>query len=180
MGFTPCEGLIMGTRPGDIDAGVVLRLMAKEELSIGETETLLNRRSGLLGLSGISDDFREILAARAKGNERAVLAVDAFCHRLKKYLGAYAAILGKVDAVVFTGGIGEHIPEIRSRAIEGLQGWGIKLDEGANQEVSGKEACLSHSDSSASIWVVPADEELIIARDTVRCVEDASMFAESE
>jgi acetate kinase len=173
LGFSTYEGLVMGTRPGDLDAGALLYLMQKENLSINETESLLNRRSGLLGISGVSNDFREILAARARGNEQAELAIEVFCYRIRKYLGAYAAVLGHVDAIAFTGGVGEAVPEVRTRSLAGLASWGVKLDAGANEQVIGSEGAISAPDSAVSVWVIPANEELVIARDTVRCVEDA-------
>lgn len=175
MGFTPAEGLIMGTRPGDVDAGALLHLMIKEGMAPGEVETLVQRRSGLMGLSGVSNDMREVLAARSKGNEQAALAVDAFVHRLRKYIGAYMAVLGKVDAIGFTGGIGENMPEVRARALDHLAPWGIHLDAGANEETIGREGRISTDDSRISVFVIPANEELVIARDTVRCVEDARL-----
>lgn len=180
MGFTPCEGLIMGTRSGDIDAGALLYLMRKESLSIAEAETLINRRSGFLGISRASNDFREVLAKRATGSEAAELAIDAFIHRLRKYLGAYAAVLGRVDAVAFTGGIGEHVPEVRQRALAGLAGWGIEIDQGRNETLAGGDGRISTDRSPASVWVVPTDEELVIARDTARCVEDANWILSRE
>jgi len=177
MGMTPCEGLVMGTRPGDVDPGALLYLMEKEGLTVGEAETLLNRRSGLLGVSGISNDFREVLAARARGNEMASLAIDLFCYRLKKYLGAYYAVLGHVDAIAFTGGIGEMVPEVRSKSLVGLSGAGVKIDGRANERAVGAETLISSEKSNAQVWVIPANEELVIARDTARCVEDAGRTA---
>ena len=177
MGMTPCEGLVMGTRPGDVDPGALLYLMEKEGLTVGEAETLLNRRSGLLGVSGISNDFREVLAARARGNEMASLAIDLFCYRLKKYLGAYYAVLGHVDAIAFTGGIGEMVPEVRSKSLVGLSGAGVKIDGRANEKAVGVETLISSKKSNAQVWVIPANEELVIARDTARCVEDAGRTA---
>jgi len=177
MGMTPCEGLVMGTRPGDVDPGALLYLMEKEGLTVGEAETLLNRRSGLLGVSGISNDFREVLAARARGNEMASLAIDLFCYRLKKYLGAYYAVLGHVDAIAFTGGIGEMVPEVRSKSLVGLSGAGVKIDGIANEKAVGVETLISSKKSNAQVWVIPANEELVIARDTARCVEDAGRTA---
>lgn len=180
MGFTPAEGLVMGTRPGDVDAGALFHLMHRENLTIGEIETILQRRSGLAGLSGGSNDLREIFAARSAGNEAAALAIDVFVHRLKKYIGAYAAVLGRVDAIGFTGGIGENIPEIRARALDGLAPWGVAVDAGANEEAGGVEARISSpypSGGGVAIWVIPSNEELILARDAVRCVEDARRTA---
>jgi acetate kinase len=173
MGFTPCEGLVMGTRPGDVDIGAIMHLMAKEDMTIGEVETLINRRSGLLGLSGISNDFRDILAARARGNEDAALATDVFCYRIRKYIGAFAAVLGHIDAIAFTGGIGESLPEIRARAVYGIEERGVELDQGANEGAGGAETRISTPNSKVAVWVIPANEELVIARDTVRNVEDA-------
>lgn len=177
MGFTPCEGLVMGTRPGDVDIGAIMHLMAKEDMTIGEVEALINRRSGLLGLSGISNDFRDILAARARGSEDAALATDVFCYRIRKYIGAFSAVLGRVDAIAFTGGIGESLPEIRARAVHGGEERGLELDQGANESAVGTEARISAPDSKVAVWVIPANEELIIARDTVNNVEDAGRAA---
>lgn len=166
MGFTPLEGLVMGTRSGDIDAAIVLHVMRKEELGHWEMNALLNKHSGLIGLSGLSNDMRALLDAEASGNERAKLAVDVFCYRLKKYIGAYAAALGGLDAVAFAGGIGENAAVVRERTVAGLEGLGVRLDRAANQAARGREAEISPSGSPVRVFVVPTNEELLIARDT--------------
>jgi acetate kinase len=174
MGFTPLEGLIMGTRSGDLDPAIVLHVMAKEELSASELNALLNKHSGLLGLSGLSNDMRALLEADAAGQARARLAVDVFCYRLRKYLGAYLASLGGIDAVAFAGGIGENAPEVRRRSMAGLEALGLRLDEGKNQQARGVEAEISPPGSSARVFVVPTNEELLIAHDTVAIVVGAA------
>lgn len=171
MGFTPLEGLIMGTRSGDIDPAAVLHVIAKEELRLSEANTLLNKHSGLLGISGISNDMRELQTAAAKGNEDAQLAIDMFCYRLKKYIGAYAAAMGGVDHLVFTGGIGENSALIRERSVDGLAFMGLEIDPARNADPEARgERQISMATSRAKIWVIPTDEELVIARDTVRCI----------
>jgi len=163
MGFTPLEGLVMGTRSGDLDAGVVLHL-ARSGHAWKEIEEGLNRRSGLLGLSGISDDVRDLLAREAEGHSGAKLALDVFCMRIRKYVGAYAAVLGGLDAIAFGGGIGENSPEIRERVLRPLAWLGIELDDGANASCTGRETRISTERSAVSVHVVPVDEEPIIAR----------------
>lgn len=177
MGFTPAEGLVMGTRGGDVDPGALLHLMLKEGMSPGELDTLVQRQSGLRGVSGVSNDIRDVLAARAGGNENAALAVAVFIHRLRKYIGAYAAVLGRVDAIGFTAGVGENVPEIRAGALTGLGAWGVRLDLGANEETIGVEGLISTPDSRVGVFVIPANEELVIARDAVRCLEDMARAA---
>ena len=170
MGFTPLEGLIMGTRCGDIDPGAVLHLMAKEQLTPAEMDVMLNRRSGLYGLSMESNDMRTLLDLIERGHAAARLAVDAFCYRAKKYLGAYFAVLNGCDAVIFTGGIGENAPSIRSGICESLECLGIRLDNQRNDEVIGVEANIAAGDAKAAVWVIPTDEGLVIARDALRCL----------
>jgi acetate kinase len=170
MGFTPLEGLLMGTRTGDLDPAVVFHVMHQEDLSEHQVNTLLNKHSGLYGVSGVSNDMRELLAAEAKGHERAHLAVEMFCYRLRKYIAAYAGAMGGVDAVLFTGGIGENSPSIRARALEGLEFMGIHLDAARNDAALGREAKISTDASPVASFVIPTNEELIIARDTVRLV----------
>jgi acetate kinase len=170
MGFTPLEGLVMGSRSGDIDAAIVLHLMAKEELGSTELNALLNKHSGLIGLSGLSNDMRKLLEAEAAGNERAKLAIDVFCYRLRKYVGAYVAALGGLDALVFTGGIGENAPGVRARSAQGLGAMGITIDEARNAAARGVEAEISPEGASCSVQVLPTNEELLIARDTFRIV----------
>ncbi len=167
MGFTPVEGLLMGTRSGDLDPAVILRIMGREELSRREAISLLNKHSGLLGISGVSSDMREVLEEMDTGNSRARLAVEVFAYRIKKYLGASAAVLGGLDGVVFAGGIGEHAPLVRSMALEGLEFLGLTLDPDRNGRGEG-ERLISTADSAAEIWVIPTNEEWIIAQDTYR------------
>ena len=172
MGFTPLEGLVMGTRSGDLDPAVLEYLGEKEGLSPGEVDNLLNKQSGLLGLSGLTNDMRELLAeAHENQDRRARLAIDIFCYRTRKYIGAYLAALGGADAVVFAGGIGENAAEIRARICEGLSWAGIELDQAANARlVGGAEGRVTTDTSRLAAWVIPTDEELLIARDTVRVV----------
>ncbi len=170
MGFTPLEGLLMGTRSGDIDAGAVLHIMAKEQLTPAEMDILLNRRSGLYGLSMASNDMRTLLDLCHRGHTAAQLAVDAFCYRAKKYLGAYYAVLNGCDAVIFTGGIGENAPEIRAEICESLGSLGIRLDQANNDAAIGVEANIAAEGAQVELWVIPTDEGLVIARDTLRCL----------
>lgn len=173
MGFTPLEGLLMGTRSGDLDASVVFHVMHEEDLTEHQVTTMLNKHSGLFGLSGVSNDMRELLAEEAKGHERSKLAIDLFCYRLRKYVAAYAGAMGGVDAVIFTGGIGENSPEIRARSLAGLEFMGIRVDAVKNLAAIGKEADISAEGATVRTLVIPTNEELIIARDTVRLVEGA-------
>ncbi|OFV81872.1 MAG: acetate kinase [Acidobacteria bacterium RIFCSPHIGHO2_02_FULL_67_57] len=171
MGFTPLEGLVMGTRPGDFDPAIVLHLMAKLEMTPQEVSAMLNRHSGLYGLSGESNDMRQILESARQGHERARRAVDVFCYRLRKYIGAYTAVLGQVHGLVFTGGIGENAPRVRDLACEGLNWLGYELDRAKNEKAVGVEADISGRDSRVQIFVIPTNEELLIARDTYRVIE---------
>jgi acetate kinase len=168
MGFTPLEGLVMGTRSGDMDPAIIPWLMAMEELTLHQVNTMLNKHSGLYGVSGVSSDMRELLEARANGNQRADVAFRMFCYRLKKYIAAYAAAMNGVDAVFFTGGIGERSPEVREKAITGLDFMGIELDQERNQAVTDGEGEISTDDSKVRVLVVPTNEEKTIARDVVR------------
>jgi acetate kinase len=170
MGFTPLEGLVMGTRSGDIDPGVILQLMTQGGLNVSEMDSLLNDQSGLLGLSGLSNDMRDLLREREKGNTRADLAVRVFCHRVRKYLGAYWAVLGGADAVIFAGGIGENSPEVRAMICASLGALGLALDPQRNVEALGVEKKISPEDGSTEVWVIPTNEELLIARDTLNCI----------
>ena len=165
MGFTPLEGLAMGTRTGNIDPAIIPFLVDKENLSMEEVNNLLNKKSGVLGISGVSSDFRDIEEEAEKGNERAKLALDVFVNRVKKYIGAYTTLMGGVDAIVFTAGIGENSAEIREMVCNGLESLGIKLDEEKNN-VRGKEALVSKDDSKVKVLVIPTNEELMIAKDT--------------
>lgn len=183
MGMTPLEGLVMGTRSGDIDPAIVSLIATKESLSASETEALLNTQSGLLGISGLTNDMR-VLQDELKSNDdrRVRLAIEVFCYRAKKYIGAFLAGMGGSDAIVFTGGIGENSPDIRSRICTGLEWAGLKLHEKRNQGTVGSEGQISTDDSRLHAFVIPTDEELLIARDTVRCVlgqQDASQFEHS-
>ena len=179
MGFTPLEGLVMGTRSGDLDPAILDYVAAKEGLSLSEVEALLNTQSGLLGVSGLTNDMRELLAeAREHDDRRARLAIDLFSYRARKYVGAYLAALNGADAVVFTGGIGEHAAEVRAQICDGLSWLGISLDAAANaRAVDGTEARISAAGARVAVWVIPTDEELLIARDTVRVVQGLELRA---
>lgn len=170
MGFTPLEGLAMGTRSGDVDPAVILHVMAREELPVGDAGALLNKHSGLLGLSGISGDMRDLLEEEAAGDERARLALDVYTYRVKKYLGAYAAVLGGLDAVAFTGGIGENAATIRSRALRGLEFLGVEVDEERNRMLAGGEEGSFHR-GSVALLVIRSGEELTIALETEGAVQ---------
>ena len=170
MGFTPLEGLVMGTRSGDLDPAILLHLMAKEEMTMHEVSSLLNRHSGLFGLSGESNDMRELLGSARRGHERAQLAIEVFCYRLRKYIGGYLVVLGRVDALIFTGGIGENAPRVRQLACEYLSNSGLELDPERNEKAVGIEAEISTLRSPGRIYVIPTNEELLIARDTYRTI----------
>ncbi|HET9210048.1 MAG TPA: acetate kinase [Thermoanaerobaculia bacterium] len=173
MGFTPLEGLVMGTRCGDLDPAALLFIMGREEMGATEASALMNKHSGLLGLSGLSHDMRTLLEAEEKGNERARLAVDVFCYRLRKYIGAYTAALGGVDAIAFAGGIGENSPAVRERTMRGLEDLGLALDAKRNEEAKGKEEEISPGGARSRVFVVPTNEELMIARDAAAIVSKA-------
>jgi acetate kinase len=171
MGLTPLEGLVMGTRSGDIDPAIVNLISSKEGLSPHEVETLLNTQSGLLGISGLTNDMRVLQEElRQHDDRRARLAVQVFCYRARKYIGAYLAAMGGADAVVFTGGIGENSPEVRAEICAGLEWAGLILDDVKNRQAVGVECLISREDSRLAAYAIPTDEELLIARDTVRCV----------
>jgi acetate kinase len=172
MGFTPAEGLIMGTRCGDLDAGVLAFLERTEGLTASQSEELLNKKSGLLGLSGISSDMREILKAADAGESRALLALKAYCYRVRKYIGAYVAAMGGLDAVIFTGGVGQGSDVVRALALQGLGGMGIRLDDARNRDARGfDEICrISTDDSPVAVLVVPTDEERMMAREALRAL----------
>lgn len=175
MGFTPLEGLVMGTRSGDVDPAVVGHLVRKERLAVDEVERLLNERSGPLGLSGVSRDMRELLnAAEGKPDSRAELAVDVFCYRVRKYIGAYLAVLGGVDAIVFGGGIGERSAIVRARICDDMGWCGLRLDpvrnEAAVDLAPGDAMKISEEDASLACYVASVDEEMEIARATIDCV----------
>ncbi len=174
MGFTPLDGVIMGTRSGNIDPAVVPFLMEKENLSVAQINDILNKKSGFLGVSGISSDCRDICAAIEEGNERAKLALDILGYQIKKYIGAYSAAMGGLDAIVFTAGIGENTPEIREMACEGLEYLGVELDKDANNGVKRpvETTCLSKDGSKVKIYLIPTNEELVIANDTADIVSN--------
>ena len=167
MGFTPLEGLIMGTRSGNIDAAAVLYIMKKEGISPEEMDTVLNNKSGVLGITGISSDMREIEAAAKSGNEHAILALDMYAYRIKKYISAYIGILGGLDALAFTAGVGENSPLIRSKSCCGLSFLGIDIDESKNESAHG-ETKINKDESSVSVFVIPTNEEIVIAREAER------------
>jgi acetate kinase len=171
MGMTPLEGLVMGTRCGDIDPAIVTLIATKEGLSLPEVEHLLNTQSGLVGISGFSNDMRDLLrAVQDRQDRRAKLAIDIFCYHARKYIGAFLAGMGGADAIIFTGGIGENQPEIRELICDGLEWAGLKLDPGRNRQARGLEGLISAKDSLMRAFVIPTNEELLIARDTVRCI----------
>lgn len=171
MGLTPLEGLVMGTRSGDIDPSAVLSIMKKENLTPDQMSDLLNKQSGVKGISGISSDIREVEAGIREGNERAKLAMEMYDYRIKKYIGAYAAAMGGVDIVVFTAGVGEHQWDVRQGACENLEFMGIKIDAEKNKANCGEEEIISAPDSKVKVVVVPTDEELLIASDTLDLVK---------
>lgn len=172
MGFTPLEGLLMGTRSGDLDPSLILYIMGKEGLSLSEAGTLLNKHSGLIGISGESSDMREIQKAMSEGNKRAGYAFDIFCYRIKKYTGAYAAAMGGLDAFVFTGGIGENSSQVRASICEGLEFLGLSIDEKKNNN---HEEIISMDESRAKIMKIPTNEELVIAMDTAKIVNEMNL-----
>ncbi|MCX7917542.1 MAG: acetate kinase [bacterium] len=169
MGLTPLEGLIMGTRCGDIDPGIILYFLEGLNFKSSEVSEILNKKSGLLGISGVSNDFRNLLPLYNK-DKKVTLAIDMFCYRIKKYIGSYMAILGKVDAIVFTGGIGENVPLIREKALSNLEIFGVILDIEKNKEIIGKESEISKEESIVKIFVIPTNEELRIAFDTYQLI----------
>jgi len=171
MGFTPIEGLIMGTRAGDLDIGVVTYLMEKENLGVETASTLFNKHSGMLGLSGISSDFRDINKAANNGDELSQLAIKMFCYRVKKYIGSYTAAMNGCDILIFTGGVGENSDFTRKGICEELDWLGFELDEIRNLGLSGIEAVISTEKSKVKIMVVPTDEELMIAKDTLEFIK---------
>ena len=171
MGMTPLEGLVMGTRSGDLDPAILSLIATKEGLSPTEVEALLNTQCGLLGISGVTNDMKVLLQELQEHDDRRIrLAVEIFCYRARKYIGALLAGMGGADAVIFTGGIGENAPEIRARICEGLEWAGLTIDPNINTQTMGRAAQISTADSRLQAWVIPTDEELLIARDTVRCI----------
>jgi acetate kinase len=175
MGFTPLEGLVMGTRSGDLDPSIIDLISTKEGLSLSEVESLLNKQSGLLGISGLTDDMRELLAeAHEHDDRRARLAIEIFCYRARKYIGSYLAAMNGAEAIVFTGGIGENSAEIREKICAGLSWLGIELDAELNSKNgANSNGQISGAPSRVSVFVIPTNEELLIARDTVRVVSGA-------
>jgi acetate kinase len=171
MGFTPLEGLVMGTRSGDLDPALLDYIAEKEGLNLAGVETLLNKQSGLLGISGLTNDMRELLAeAEEHDDRRAWLAIEIFCYRVRKYIGGYLAAMGGADAICFAGGIGENAPAVRAMICEEMEWAGIRLDPAANHACNGVEARISAEGAKPEVWVIPTDEELLIARDTFRVV----------
>lgn len=171
MGMTPIEGLIMGTRTGDLDIGAFLQIINKEELDISVANILVNKHSGMLGVSGVSSDMRDVEKAAEEGNKRAKVTLEMYYYRIRKYIGSYAAAMGGVDVIVFTGGVGENDPATRMLTTNNMEFMGIKFDESKNKGLRGKEAIISADDSLVKVMVVPTNEELVIALDTYEIVE---------
>jgi acetate kinase len=172
MGFTPLEGLIMGTRCGDLDVGAVTYIMEKEAIGLKSANVLFNKHSGMLGLTGISSDMREIELAAGEGNERAKLALDIYNYKIKKYIGSYIAAMGGLDILIFTGGIGENGDENRYEIMKNMEFLGIRIDESKNKGLRGREQVISTDDSPVTVIVIPTDEELMIALDTEKIVSE--------
>jgi len=174
MGFTPLEGLLMGTRTGDLDPAIILHIMAREELTLHEANTLLNKHSGLAGISGVSSDMREIIESAKNNHSNAKIALDTYCYRLRKYIAAYVGVMGGLDALIFTAGIGENSPDVREYSLQNLGFLGLKLDKAKNNQAIGKEMDISADDATIKTLVIPTNEELVIARDTKRIVEESA------
>ena len=174
MGFTPVEGLMMGTRSGDLDIGILLFLAEKEDLSIKATNDLFNKKSGVAGVSGVSSDMRDIENAIAEGNERAAVALEMYAYRVKKYIGSYAAAMGGVDLIIFTGGIGENDHEVRRKSCEGLEFLGVDFNEEVNAVTRSKDVVLTKEGSKVTVMTVTTNEELVIATDTMNIVNNHS------
>lgn len=170
MGLTPLEGLMMGTRSGDVDGGAVTFIMDKEGLAPSEMSNLLNKKSGVAGVTGVSSDMREVIAAAHEGNPRCRLALDMYAYRVKKYIGAYAAAMNGVDIILFTGGVGENQADMREAFCNGLDYLGVSLNKAKNNTIRGEEAIISTPDSKVTVCVIPTDEELMIAKDTMALV----------
>jgi len=171
MGMTPIEGLIMGTRSGDLDIGALFHIIKKEEITLSTANTLINKFSGMLGVSGVSSDMRDVEVAADNGNERAQLALKMYQYRVRKYIGAYAAAMGGVDAIVFTGGIGENDWVTRQEAVKGLEYMGVELDSKINTNLRGKETIISKTNSNVKVMLIPTNEELVIASDTFEIID---------
>ncbi|HKD69428.1 MAG TPA: acetate/propionate family kinase [Candidatus Binataceae bacterium] len=171
MGLTPLEGLMMATRSGDIDPAIPGFLAAREGLSSDAVEQILNTKSGLQGVSAISSDMREVQSAAARGDRNAALAIDVFCYRVRKYIGSYLAVLGRADAIIFGGGIGEHSDQVRERICAGLDGFGIQLDSESNRHGNAGESRISGPEARVEVWVIPLDEELYMARAAARLLD---------
>jgi len=173
MGFTPLEGLVMGTRCGDIDPGLIFMIAARENLSLEDASSFFNKKCGVKGISGLSNDMREIETAAQAGNQQAKLALDVFCYRVKKYVAAYIGVLNGADAIVFTGGIGENSVLVREQSMSNLTALGIHLDSLKNQTVRATESTISTPESPIRVLVIPTNEELVIARETEKIVNKA-------
>ena len=173
MGFTPLEGLPMGTRCGDIDTAAIEYLMNKKGYGIAQAIEYLNKECGVLGISGVSSDFRDLVSASEKGNKRAILALDVFCYRIKKYIGAYTAAMNGLNCLVFTAGIGENTIEVRERVLKNMEYFGIKADFAKNNEKNnGKIRDITAKDGNVKILIIPTNEELVIARETLQLIKD--------
>lgn len=166
MGFTPLEGLVMGNRSGDLDPAIILHLMTAENISVDNLRILLNEKSGLYGISGLTNDMRTVLSASINGSERAKLAINVFCYRVKKYICSYFGVLNGADGIVFTAGVGENSPTVREKSLENLDKLAIKIDLGLNNKISQEERFISGPESQVKIMVIPTNEELMIARET--------------
>ena len=172
MGLTPVEGLMMGTRTGDLDLGAFIFIMEKEDMNLNEGKSLINKKSGMLGITGVSSDMREIREEAANGNERAKLGLEMYDYRVRKYIGAYTAAMDGVDLIVFTGGIGENDWECREGTLKGLSYLGVDFDPEKNKEVRGEEKVITSDKSKVTSIIVPTNEELVIARDTEEIVSN--------
>ncbi len=182
MGFTPLEGAVMGTRSGDLDVGVALHIMEKENLTHTQMSDILNKKSGLLGITGKYVDRRDVIKAAEDGDDRAKLAIEVECHRLKKFIGAYAAAMGGIDAVVFTAGVGENSSLYRGKICEGLEFLGIQIDPQKNMQAIGGEVemDISRSNSRVRIYVIPTNEELIFVREVVKILRERGHFSKTQ
>ncbi|MBD3170640.1 MAG: acetate/propionate family kinase [candidate division Zixibacteria bacterium] len=177
MGFTPLEGLLMGTRCGDVDPAIILHVMAREELSLHEANTLLNKHSGLLGISGLSSDMKDLMEDADSGGKKAALAIEVYCYRLMKYIAGYTGVMSGCDALVFTGGIGENAPLIRKKSTENLEFMGLKIDDNKNNASIRVEADISAGDATIKSMVIPTNEELVIATDTYELINSGAKQA---